>query len=88
VLPGQGGPRASLTLDVDGRPYALARTPDGWDLAKPDGTDYRVSAELLGWECDCKDFEHRHRGLPTAGCRHIRALREVGLIQSPAMEVI
>lgn len=73
-----------MTLEIDGRPYGVARVPDGWDLAKPSGESYRVSAEVAGWSCDCKDFEHRHRGLPTQGCRHIRSLRAVGLI--PATE--
>jgi hypothetical protein len=82
-------PRASLTLEIDGRPYGVARTPDGWDLAKGDGASYRVTLEPSGPSCECPDFEHRHRGLPTQGCRHIRSLRAVGLIPASIfLEVI
>jgi hypothetical protein len=74
-----GGLRASLTLEIDGRPYGLQATPDGWDLAKGDGTGYRVSAELLGWSCDCPTAKYRG-----GVCKHQAALRQVGLI--PATE--
>jgi hypothetical protein len=78
-----------LTLEIDGRPYGVARTPDGWDLAKGDGASYRVTLEPSGPSCECPDFEHRHRGLPTQGCRHIRSLRAVGLIPASIfLEVI
>jgi hypothetical protein len=35
-------------------------------------------------ECDCPDFEARHRGLSTEGCKHIRGLKAAGFLDVPA----
>jgi hypothetical protein len=46
---------------------------------------YDVALTVHGLECSCPDFEARHRGLPTAGCKHVRALVELGLLERPAV---
>ena len=49
-------------------------------LRKGDGTAYDVADTLHGATCDCGDQVFRREGLDALGCKHIRALREVGLI--------
>jgi hypothetical protein len=75
-------PRPALTLTIRGTEYGLTiRTPGRvWLLEKTDGTVYEVESGPRQITCTCPDFERRHRGLPTAGCKHVGALREVLLI--------
>jgi hypothetical protein len=49
-------------------------------LEKRDGTTYDGSEHPHGAECTCPDYEVRHRGLDALSCKHIRALRALGLL--------
>lgn len=77
-----------LFLRISGVVYALCRidpTPsavlEGWRLRKPDGTTYDVGRTAHGCTCDCPDFEFRRAGWEPEGCKHIKALKAVGLIE-------
>jgi hypothetical protein len=69
---------------INGTPYTLAVLCDrgqvtGYRLEKPDGTTYDVSREP--WpSCDCGDFQFRRWQKDPAGCKHIKALRALGLL--------
>ena len=77
-----------LTLSIRGTDYALRPVPseDGraWRLRKPDGTTYDVAETRWGPVCDCPDATWRREGLDPAGCKHVRALRALGLINPGA----
>jgi len=51
-----------------------------WRLGRPDGTSYVVADTACGPTCDCGDFVWRHDGRDATGCKHVRALRALGLI--------
>jgi hypothetical protein len=80
-------PVALLSLTIGDRSYGLAilTAPDGSTVYRLDYRDkvYDVTpdgASLTGATCDCPDFTYRRAGLDSAGCRHIKALRSVGLL--------
>jgi hypothetical protein len=57
-----------------------------WRLAKEgaDGAVYDVATHRShGHQCDCPDFECRRRGLDASGCKHIKALVKMGLLEDP-----
>jgi hypothetical protein len=51
-----------------------------WRLRKADGMTYTVADTIDGATCDCADYVCRHDGHDQTGCKHIRALRALGLI--------
>ena len=51
-----------------------------WRLRKADGTTHDVADTIDGATCDCGDFVYRHEGIDALGCKHIRALRALGLL--------
>src|SRR4051794_31478492 len=76
-----------LTVSIRGVGYTARpihpETSDvsrAWRLRKPDGTDYTVAETIYGATCDCADYVFRHDGLDQTGCKHVRALRALGLI--------
>lgn len=79
-----GGTR--LFVRIGGSIYALHRiTPApavfrGWRLRKVDGTCYDVGQDQHGCLCTCPDFAFRRDGLEPEGCKHIKALKTVGLL--------
>lgn len=77
---------ARLTLTINGTSYAVRPfgTPDGtaWKLRRPDGTAHHVAPTPHGPTCTCGDFTWRRDGLDPRGCKHVRALVAVGLIES------
>lgn len=83
-------PAVSLTLAIGATAYALRPIAcvegedTAWRLTKADGTAYEISrSRLTGWcLCSCPAFLWRHAdaGLDDPGCKHIRALRELGLL--------
>lgn len=81
----------SLVIAIDHQVYELhpitgISDPDvvrAWRLAKrgADGAVYDVAERIDGAECTCPDYEVRRRGLDPSGCKHVKALRAVGLIE-------
>jgi hypothetical protein len=57
-----------------------------WRLRLADGTAYTVAETVHGATCECGDFVWRHDGKDAAGCKHIRALRALGLIDQAGAE--
>jgi len=83
--PTQGTCRLSLT--INGVAYAVRPVPCDptaaqrcWSLRKSDGTIYHASLQSWGAECDCPDFVFRRDGLDPAGCKHLKALRALGIV--------
>jgi DNA invertase Pin-like site-specific DNA recombinase len=77
---------APETLTIQGRAYGLTRVDGGFLLEKPDGTLYEVAGGPDGATCSCPDARYRRNGLDSLGCRHVRALREAGLMPTPNPE--
>jgi hypothetical protein len=78
-----------LTCTIRGVSYSVRpvrpESPDvarAWRLRKADGTCYDVADSADGQVCDCADHTFRHEGIGTA-CKHVRALRALGLLDSP-----
>lgn len=87
--PGAGRDVCRLTLTIRDDAYSVrpARPlPEGvwgaWRLGGPDGKAYLITDGDAGAECDCPDFRFRHGGRD-GGCKHVRALRAVGLLERP-----
>lgn len=83
---------ARLTLAINGVDYAvrpLAVPPDSGvarllQLRKlADGTVYHASQHPHGDECTCPSFVFDHDGRDALGCKHLVALRAVGLLPAP-----
>src|SRR4051794_26562934 len=76
-----------LTLKVNGVSYAVRPGPadafaalKSFRLTKGDGTAYDVAVTLTGNVCDCPDFVFHRDGIDPAGCKHVKALAAVGII--------
>jgi hypothetical protein len=79
--------RTRLLLVIDQSVYTLRpldSDPEvavrAFQIVKADGTRYDVAVTPFGPECDCPDFIFRRAGIDPAGCKHIKALVEQGLI--------
>src|SRR5262245_39696790 len=74
-------------LRLNGTAYAVERHDRVVRLEKRDGTAYDVARQLDGHTCSCPDFTKRHAELPgTLGCKHIKGLRAVGMLEVPTPE--
>jgi hypothetical protein len=80
----------SATVEISGAVYQVEPIDPGQDgtaayrLAGAKGQVYDVIRTLYGLvECDCPDYEARHRGLDCGCCKHGRALVELGMIEAP-----
>jgi hypothetical protein len=58
----------------------MSEVTRAWRLRKADGTTYTVADTTDGASCECADQVFRHEGEYTPGCKHIRALRALGLL--------
>lgn len=70
------------SVDYTARPVR-PETPEvtrAWRLRRADGETYTVADTTDGATCECMDFLYRHDGRDQDGCKHIRALRVLGLI--------
>lgn len=80
--------RVRLGLAIDATNYAVERLtchPEigsrAFRLTKPNGVGYDVAQTEYGPTCDCPDFVFRRDGLDPDGCKHVRALVDIGLIE-------
>ena len=93
--PVEGHARLTLRITVrtkrgmDATDYVVTFLPShpsvgapAWRLTKTDGTVYDVIVRGHGPECDCPDFVICRDGRDRKGCKHIAALRAVGLLRS------
>jgi hypothetical protein len=87
---------AGLILRIDGRDYAISYLEPGHTLdleyRRPgalDPTAYSLGIDpdnepgdvcKGGASCTCPDFQRRHAGTGSLGCKHIRAARATGLL--------
>lgn len=71
-------------IDYRVRPVAIAPEATeiirAWHLSKPDSPGYYVADTIHGATCECASFVFRHEGKDDEGCKHIIALRELGLL--------
>jgi hypothetical protein len=81
---------ARLTLFINGtaynvRPISIAASVATrlYRLRKADGTAYNVAMTLDGPICDCPDFTFHRDGIDPDGCKHIKAMIAVRLLDSP-----
>ncbi len=82
----------SLALSIDHTVYTVtpikSECPDvccAWRLHKrSDGSLYDVADTVRGATCDCGDQTFRHEGQDNVGCKHVQALRLMGLLDVPA----
>lgn len=82
-----------LTITIRGEHYTARPLPAStgdvarvWRLRKADGTTYDVADTADGATCECGDFVFRHDGLDQTGCKHVRALRALGLIDQEGVD--
>ena len=77
---------SGLYVGIRGALYQATIIANVIRLESPKGKVYDVLPCLNpenanhGYSCGCPDHETRHRGLPTKGCKHLRALRDCGMI--------
>src|SRR5829696_3643829 len=80
-----------LSVTIRGTTYGAHPIPseDGraWRLRKADGTTYDVAETPHGPTCDCGDQTYRHEGIDGTGCKHIRALRALGLLDATCVHL-
>jgi hypothetical protein len=76
-----------LVLTIDRTAYVILPLPRALDpskrayrLIKGDGAVYDLSESSYGPSCDCPDYIFRRDGLDPAGCKHVKALVQHGLI--------
>jgi hypothetical protein len=74
-------PAVADEITIKGQVYGLTVLADGFEVTSLAGRSYVVASD--GSSCECPDFKARHRGLPTAGCKHIQAIRAAGLLVAP-----
>jgi hypothetical protein len=79
---------ARLMLVVNGTSYTIRTIPcdpsaalKAFRLRKVDGTHYNVATTEYGPVCDCPDFVFNRDGIDPDGCKHIKAMIAVGLIE-------
>jgi hypothetical protein len=79
---------ARLMLVINGTSYTIRTIPcdasaalKAYRLRKVDGTTYNVATTVFGAVCDCADFTFHRDGIDPDGCKHIKAMIAVGLIE-------
>lgn len=85
--PGSRSTPSRLVLTIDRTAYVILPLPRALDpskrayrLIKGDGVAYDLSESRYGPSCDCPDYIFRRDGLDPAGCKHVKALIQHGLI--------
>jgi hypothetical protein len=86
--------RPSLQLTIGRTSYDVAILPPDrridpttvhvYRLSKADGATYDVTLSRTvdgpAVECTCADYRYRRAGLDSAGCKHVKGLRTIGLL--------
>lgn len=57
-----------------------------WRLTKTDGTSYDVALTTQGAHCSCPDYIYCREHRDPKGCKHVAAMRSVGLLRSQPVE--
>ena len=72
-----------MLVEIGRTPYDVQpHGPDAWTLERS-GAVYCVDDSGERTRCDCPDWQYRHAELDgSLGCKHIRALRELGLVRA------
>jgi hypothetical protein len=87
---GKPADTCTLTLSIQGTDYrvrgiradAFGSTARAYQLRKTGtATVYHVAETVHGSTCDCADQTFRHEGIDDLGCKHLKALRALGLIR-------
>jgi hypothetical protein len=80
--------RCRLTLTINGTLYSVRPIPadpgvaiKAFRIKKSDGRVYDIAQTAYGPECDCPDFVFNRDGIDPDGCKHIKAMIAVGLIE-------
>jgi hypothetical protein len=80
---------ARLMLVVNGTSYVIRTIPcdpaaalKAFRLRKVDGTVYHIALNEHGPVCDCPDFVFHRDGIDPDGCKHIKAMTAVGLLDA------
>lgn len=82
----------TITVETDGHPnttcYSLLKLDPhpqvghpAWRLTKETSEHYDVILTPHGAECSCADWTYRRNHKDALGCKHVRALRAVGLLK-------
>lgn len=77
-----------LILKIGSKYYRLEKiagtvgVKSAWRLTKPDGESYTVSLGKHGPTCECWDWIQRKQNTPDPRCKHIRAVEQVGLMET------
>jgi hypothetical protein len=76
-----------LTVTIRGTSYTArpvnpqaSDVARAWRLRRADGAVYTVADTEHGPSCDCGDFVWRHDGKDATGCKHVKSLRALGLL--------
>ncbi len=80
---------ARLSLFINGTAYNVrpiacdpAAALQAFRLRKADGTVYHVALTEHGAQCSCPDWIFNRDGLDREGCKHIKALVAVSMLQA------
>ncbi len=82
-------PQGALAIFVGGQPYSLIVMPLSdsaeclvqFRITKIGGQSYTVTVDLDGIAfCDCADFYFRRHQTDRKGCKHLRSIRNAGLL--------
>jgi hypothetical protein len=77
----------SLHLRINGKSYRCRPVPvDGvevyklFTLTSLEGQTYNVAMTPEGHTCECADFVYSRDGLDPTGCKHIKAMMALGIL--------
>jgi hypothetical protein len=77
-----------LFLSIRGRLYGVRSTEpapgasvQAWRLVSQSGDVYDVCVGSYGVACSCGDFTWRREHRDPLGCKHVQALKQVGLLR-------
>lgn len=78
---------STTTHEVEPIPCAMSEARQCFQLRKPNGEVHHVSTHDFGGVCTCGDFEFNRNHRDPLGCKHIRALVAMGVLDTRAARV-